>query len=1220
VRLRSKTELVALAALAYGPFLASSPGRVSADSKQDLYLDPGRFLGRVTDLWDPHVGAGTVPHQNLGFLFPTAPWFWVMERVGVPDWVAQRLWLGTLSLLAALGARWLFRQLGTGPAGAMAGALVYLLTPYQLAFTARMSVLLLPWAALPWLVGCTMRATRTRDWRAPALLGVVLVLAGGINASSLVFVALGPLVWVVLEAARGRTHARRAVAAAARLALVGAGVSLWWAVGVRIQGTHGLPVLQLTEGAHTVADLSTPADLLRGMGNWFFYGRDRTGYSLDQAADYDGASDLVVALSYGVPLAGLAAAFVLRWAHRAYFALLVVVGTVVGVGAWPYDDPTPFGSLWKTFTSETSVGLALRNTPRAAPLVVLGFAGLLAGVVGSVAMPQWRRLGAGAVATLALAGLLPVWQHGFLTDGMQRPEEIPDYWLAAARAMDAGDADTRVLEIPGSSFAAYRWGTTVDPITPGLIDRAYLAREVLPSGGAGTANVLDALDRRMQQGTFEAASLAPIARLLGVGTVVLRADLERAGRFDSPEPAPLWAALRRGLGLAPPERFGPTGVSPTDPTMPAVSLFDVLRPRPMVRTAPDAEPVVLAGDGDGLVDAAAAGLLDGSALVLEAAALDDEDLDRVLRDGAHLMVTDTNRRRAQTWFYTLRDSRGETERAGRTAPDPTGYDFRFDPFPGSDDDDRTVVEQVGGTVEVTAAGGPERPEDRGVHAVDGDAATVWRVGGADPSGAQITITPSVPILTSIVHLQQPVIPPGGRSVARVRVQVGTSAPVDVDLDATSFAAPGQAVAVAGGVVDELRVTLLETAPAASGHRDANPVGLAEVRIAGLTVEEVVRLPVDLLDRVGRSAGDHGLDVVVTRLRVNLPGVDRSDDETHLDRRLVLPVDRSFGLSGVARPRSGVALSSSPDGTCRSDLLTLDGAALPVKLTPNDEGWVVAGCVPVDLDVGSHRLVAASGSTTGVDLDRLVLSSDATGSPAAGGVRGAQGGSGGATVRVVRDEPARRELDVVTDGEPFWLVLAESNNAGWTPHVDGATVGERLLVDGYANGWLVTPAGRGSLSITLRWGPQRLVWMGLAVSVLVVVACMTVLWRGRRRGRPDAGVASLRDEPRLWSALARPPERFGAAVLGGVLSAGGTALVASPVVALAVGGITLVGWMAPYGLVLLVSAAPAALVLAKLGDRPSLAWVAVALVASEVARSSRSQRLRVMAQPPRHPAD
>ena len=108
VRLRSKAEHVALLAVAYVPFLVSSPGRVSADSKQYLYLDPGRFLSRAADLWDPTIGAGTVPHQHLGYVVPMGPWFWVFERLGVPDWVAQRLWLGTLAAAALLGARWLF--------------------------------------------------------------------------------------------------------------------------------------------------------------------------------------------------------------------------------------------------------------------------------------------------------------------------------------------------------------------------------------------------------------------------------------------------------------------------------------------------------------------------------------------------------------------------------------------------------------------------------------------------------------------------------------------------------------------------------------------------------------------------------------------------------------------------------------------------------------------------------------------------------------------------------------------------------------------------------------------------------------------------------------------------------------------------------------------------------------------------------------------------------
>ena len=66
---RRWAENGALAVLAYVPFLLSSPGKVSADTKQYLYLDPGLLLSRAAYLWDPHIGAGTVPHQYIGYLF-----------------------------------------------------------------------------------------------------------------------------------------------------------------------------------------------------------------------------------------------------------------------------------------------------------------------------------------------------------------------------------------------------------------------------------------------------------------------------------------------------------------------------------------------------------------------------------------------------------------------------------------------------------------------------------------------------------------------------------------------------------------------------------------------------------------------------------------------------------------------------------------------------------------------------------------------------------------------------------------------------------------------------------------------------------------------------------------------------------------------------------------------------------------------------------------------
>src|SRR5699024_3033752 len=101
-RVPAALEFTGLALLAYVPFLVSNPGRVAADSKQALSIDPGRFLVDSAHLWDPGIGAGTVSHQHVGYLWPMGPWFWLFDFLGVPVWIAQRLWLGTLVFLAAL--------------------------------------------------------------------------------------------------------------------------------------------------------------------------------------------------------------------------------------------------------------------------------------------------------------------------------------------------------------------------------------------------------------------------------------------------------------------------------------------------------------------------------------------------------------------------------------------------------------------------------------------------------------------------------------------------------------------------------------------------------------------------------------------------------------------------------------------------------------------------------------------------------------------------------------------------------------------------------------------------------------------------------------------------------------------------------------------------------------------------------------------------------------
>ena len=131
-RLARFVPLLVLGVLAYVPLLVAAPGRMPADSKLYLYLDPGRLLGDAATTFDPRQFAGWVPHQHIAYLWPAGPWYWLFDTLGVPDWVAHRLWVGTLLLAAGLGVRWCARLLGLAPSAAIAAALVYQLSPYVL--------------------------------------------------------------------------------------------------------------------------------------------------------------------------------------------------------------------------------------------------------------------------------------------------------------------------------------------------------------------------------------------------------------------------------------------------------------------------------------------------------------------------------------------------------------------------------------------------------------------------------------------------------------------------------------------------------------------------------------------------------------------------------------------------------------------------------------------------------------------------------------------------------------------------------------------------------------------------------------------------------------------------------------------------------------------------------------------------------------------------------
>ncbi len=199
-RLLDWAAWLVLAGIAYVPSFLTQPGKIAADTKQYLYLDPGRVISSAISMWNPDVGAGTVTHENIGYLFPMGPYYWVVQQLGIPMWIGQRFWMGTLFFAAGTGAWKLCRLLGVNRTGQAAAALAYMLSPFVIDDIARQSGVITPWAALGWFMCLTVLAVRKGGWRYPALFAIVVALVGGVNATSILLVGLAPLLWLLYAA------------------------------------------------------------------------------------------------------------------------------------------------------------------------------------------------------------------------------------------------------------------------------------------------------------------------------------------------------------------------------------------------------------------------------------------------------------------------------------------------------------------------------------------------------------------------------------------------------------------------------------------------------------------------------------------------------------------------------------------------------------------------------------------------------------------------------------------------------------------------------------------------------------------------------------------------------------------------------------------------------------------------------------------------------------
>src|SRR4051812_4067601 len=265
--LRRRSLEAALAALSLLIALVQRPGVASSDTKIDLHVDPVGFLGDVASAWSSTGDLGHVQGgQYGGYLFPMGPFFALGHWLGLSPWLVQRLWLALVLFLAAWGAARLMEELD---GARVVTALLVLLNPYVVVFTARTSITLLGYAALPWLLLCVLRGLRCalpagKRWAAAFAL-VVTASGGGVNAAVTAWVLLGPVLLALYAVWVGWATWREVWALAWRTGLATAFASAWWVVPLLVQSAYGVDFLRFTEQPGTIWSTTSLPESLRLM-------------------------------------------------------------------------------------------------------------------------------------------------------------------------------------------------------------------------------------------------------------------------------------------------------------------------------------------------------------------------------------------------------------------------------------------------------------------------------------------------------------------------------------------------------------------------------------------------------------------------------------------------------------------------------------------------------------------------------------------------------------------------------------------------------------------------------------------------------------------------------------------------------------------------------------------------------------------------------------------
>lgn len=896
-------RLIACSALLVASAFAQAPGRVVTDTKLDLTVDPQAFLARAFSLWDPLGSFGQLQNQAYGYLFPAGPFHLLGAVAQLPAWVVQRLWWSLLLVVAFWGVVALCEALGVGRSWTrIVAGLAFAWSPRFLSVMGASSVEVWPSAVAPWvLVPLVIGLRRGDPRRWAALSAVAVACVGGVNAAATF--AVVPLAVLLLLAEPAGPRRRSLILWWPPLV---AAACAWWLVPLFLLGAYSPPFLDWIESIDNTSFSATLLDSLRGTSNWVVYVDENAVAGRELITEPLLVLNGMIVLGMG--LVGLALRDLPR---RGVWIGGVVVGLLLMTAG---HQGAVSGILSGELRSLLDGVLApLRNAHKFDVVVrlpiVIGLCHLLTRATGD------GRPGAGAAANrigaavLAVAAVVGATVPGWTGDVAPRKsfDAVPDYWTETAQWLGDEAAGSTLL-LPATPYGDYVWGKTGDePLQP-LAESPWAVRSIVPLTPGVTIETLDTISNALTSGRGSAA-LATFLRRAGVGTLVLRHDVDRDQGAVSPEL--VRSALETTPGLERVAEFGPlVGGDPTlddgsvrpafvdggwQTRRPAVEVYRLSGVTATERRQPLARTATVVGDPDTVLALDRWGLLGSRSVVLAQ--------DGRPEGGGPVVLTDGNRRQ-EAAFGSIDRQRSAT----LADAEPYRADRRARTYDDGDVQPWLTTVRLVGAQSLTASSSrsdvgalPALDQASGPwSAFDGDPDTAWRPDAADEgrqSWLRLDLGRPRDLGTITVRLDAPadrssrLLVEADGEARTVRVQ--GAGPVQVDV----------------GEVRVLRVLGVS--------RAAAPLGIADIGSPALTLSRPLRLPAvparwgapDVIAMTGSSAQADGCAMILRDLRCSGERYRAGEDGRTIDREIPLRDAGDFRVSVAGEAYGGPALDA-----------------------------------------------------------------------------------------------------------------------------------------------------------------------------------------------------------------------------------------------------------------------------------------------------------------------